>query len=160
MGTPPMPSLGSGGGGMPDIGSGLSGFGQQLSDVLGSLFGSAEDALPDSEELEKPDLREEEPEGEPDDELEEDELDENAKDADEAVDPATDTEGACETPPVEPPPVEPLPPPVEPPPVVPPEPVATPAPLPPAEPLPPPEPMATNETPCEIAADELPQVGP
>jgi uncharacterized protein YukE len=161
---PPMPSLGSGGGGMPDIGSGLSGFGQQLSDVLGSLFGSYDDALPDSEDLEKPDLLDEEPESEPDDELEEDELeqdelDDEAEQSEEAVDPAAETEGACETPPEEPrnepPPVE--PPPVEPPP----EPAPTPAPLPPPpESAPPPEPMAATETPCEIAADELPQVGP
>jgi hypothetical protein len=156
---PPMPSLGKGGGGMPDIGSGLSGFGQQLSDVLGSLFGSADDALPDSEDLEKPDLLDEEPESEPDDELEEDELDDNAEDAEEAVDPAADTEGTCETPSeeptAEPPPVE--PPPVEPPPEL--EPAPTPAPLPPPESAAPPEPMAATETPCEIAADELPQVG-
>ncbi len=156
---PPMPSLGRGGGGMPDIGSGLSGFGQQLSDVLGSLFGSADDALPDSEDLEKPDLLDEEPESEPDDELEEDELDDNAEDAEEAVDPAADTEGTCETPSeeptAEPPPVE--PPPVEPPPEL--EPAPTPAPLPPPESAAPPEPMAATETPCEIAADELPQVG-
>ncbi len=53
-------------------------------------------------------------------------------------------------------------PPAEPPrPVVPPpEPAPTPAPLPPPpEPLPPPEPVAATATPCEIAADELPQVG-
>jgi hypothetical protein len=149
---PPMPSLG--GGGMPDIGSGLSDFGQQLSDVLGSLFGSGDDALPDSEELEKPDLLDEEPESQPDDELEDDELDE----AEEAIDPAADSDRVCETPSEEPPPVE--PPPVEPPPVAPPpEPAPTPAPLPPPEPAAPPEPMAATGTPCEIAADELPQVG-
>jgi hypothetical protein len=151
MGAPPMPSLG---GGMPEIGSGLSDFGQQLSDVLGSLFGSGDDALPDSEELEKPDLLDEEPESQPDDELEDDELDE----AEEAIDPAADSDRVCETPSEEPPPVE--PPPVEPPPVAPPpEPAPTPAPLPPPEPAAPPEPMAATGTPCEIAADELPQVG-
>jgi hypothetical protein len=139
---------------MPDIGSGLSDFGQQLSDVLGSLFGSGDDALPDSEELEKPDLLDEEPESQPDDELEDDELDE----AEEAIDPAADSDRVCETPSEEPPPVE--PPPVEPPPVAPPpEPAPTPAPLPPPEPAAPPEPMAATGTPCEIAADELPQVG-
>jgi hypothetical protein len=158
---PPMPSLGSGGGGMPEIGSGLSGFGQQLSDVLGSLFGSGDDALPDSEELEKPDLLDEEPESEPDDELEEDELEQDELDdeAEESVDPPADSDSVCETPSEEPPPG---PPPVEPPPVEPeppPEPAPTPAPLPPPEPAPPPAPLAATETPCEIAADELPQVG-
>jgi uncharacterized protein YukE len=158
---PPMPSLGSGGGGMPEIGSGLSGFGQQLSDVLGSLFGSGDDALPDSEELEKPDLLDEEPESEPDDELEEDELEQDELDdeAEESVDPPADSDSVCETPSEEPPPG---PPPVEPPPVEPeppPEPAPTPTPLPPPEPAPPPAPLAATETPCEIAADELPQVG-
>jgi hypothetical protein len=151
MAAPPaMPSMG---GGMPDIGSGLSGFGQQLADTLSGLLGSSDDALPDPSEIEKPDLLDEEPESEPDDELEED-----TAEAEEAVDPAADTAEVCEGAPEDPPPEPPSP--VEPPPP-PPEPAPTPAPLPPPppEPLPPPEPMAAAETPCEIAADELPQVG-
>jgi hypothetical protein len=130
------------GGGMPDIGSGLSGFGQQLADTLGGLLGSSDDALPEPSEIEDPDLPDEEPESEPDDELEED-----TAEAEEAVDPVADTAEVCEVAPEPPPPVEPPPP--------------TPAPLPPPppEPLPPPEPMAAAETPCEIAADELPHVG-
>ena len=41
--TPPsVPSMG---GGMPDIGSGLSGFGQQVGDLLGGLLGTSQDAL-------------------------------------------------------------------------------------------------------------------
>jgi hypothetical protein len=158
--APPMPSPGGMGGGMPDIGSGLSGFGQQLADTLGGLFGSADDALQDPGEFEKPDLLDEEPESEPDDELEEDELEEDEQ----AVDPAAESDDICEKPseepPAEPPSVEPPPveaPPAEPPPP-PPEPAPTPAPLPPPESAPPPEPLAA-ETPCEIAADELPQVG-
>jgi uncharacterized protein YukE len=163
MAAPPMPSLGGMGGGMPDIGSGLSGFGQELGETLGGLFGSADDALSDPQELDEP------PElDEPDDESEDpldDELDESAADgevaeveeAEDNVDPAVDTGDACaeETDAV---PAE-VPPPAAPPP--PPEPVPTPAPLPPPppEPTPPPEPMAATETPCEIAADELPQVG-
>ena len=147
MAAPPaMPSMG---GGMPDIGSGLSGFGQQLADTLGGLFGPADDALPDPPEIEEPDLLDEEPESTRDDGLEED-----TAEAEEAVDPAADTAEVCEQPAEEPSPELP---PVEPPP---PDPAPTPAPLPPPpEPLPPPEPMAATETPCEIAADELPQVG-
>ena len=42
MAAPPSaPSLG----GMPDVGSGLSGLGQQLADVFGSLLGSVDDGL-------------------------------------------------------------------------------------------------------------------
>src|SRR5829696_8074454 len=41
---PSTPSLD----GLPDVGGGLSGFGQQLADAFGSLFGSADDALSDT----------------------------------------------------------------------------------------------------------------
>lgn len=141
------------GGGMPDIGSGLSGFGQQLADTLGGLLGSADGALPDSPEIEEPDLLDEEPARTPDDELGEDTVE-----AEEAVDPVADTAEVCEQPAEEPSPGAP---PLEPPPPPPPaEPAPTPAPLPPPpEPPPPPGPVAATETPCEIAADELPQVG-
>lgn len=151
MAAPPaMPSMG---GGMPDIGSGLSGFGQQLADTLGGLLGSADGALPDSPEIEEPDLLDEEPARTPDDELGEDTVE-----AEEAVDPVADTAEVCEQPAEEPSPGAP---PLEPPPPPPPaEPAPTPAPLPPPpEPPPPPGPVAATETPCEIAADELPQVG-
>ena len=149
MAAPPaMPSMG--GGGMPDIGSGLSGFGQQLADTLGGLVGSADDAIADTPELdEEPDEL-----GEPDDELDEPAEPDEAEPID---DPAC--EDACGEPQADAaPPVEPAiePPSVEPPP----EPAPTPAPMPPPpEPLPSPEPLAATETPCEIAADELPQVG-
>jgi hypothetical protein len=161
--TPPMPSLGGMGGGLPDIGSGLSGLGQQLGETLGGLFGSPDDALSDPPELDDPQKLDEPPEpddeseGPLDDELEEHELEED----EEAVDPAAESDDVCEKPSEEPP-AEP-PPPVEPPPVEPPppppEPTPTPTPLPPPEPAPPPEPMTATGTPCEIAADELPQVG-
>jgi hypothetical protein len=169
MAAPPSaPSLG----GIPDVGSGLSGLGQQLADVFGGLLGSADDALADTPELDEPDL-----DDGSDDELDDDELD-DSDDEDEPLDPesqdvpgdseadqekgvAAETavpEGNCE--PVEtpggqadepPPPVEPAPTPV-------PAESAAPEPAPLAEPIEPADPAA-NETPCEIAADELPQVG-
>ena len=43
-----------GGGGMPDIGSGLSGFGGQLGDMLGGLLGTSQDALSDMPEIDEP----------------------------------------------------------------------------------------------------------
>jgi hypothetical protein len=141
MAAPPaMPSMG---GGMPDIGSGLSGFGQQLADTLGGLVGSADGALEDAPEIEEPDELDELEEPAEEDEPDEDEPEEEV------------AEDAAEPEKVEDPPVEP-PPPVEPEP----EPAPTSAPVPPPlEPLPPPEPAQAMATPCEIAADELPQVG-
>ena len=52
------PSLPSMGGGMPEMGSGLSGFGGQLGDLLGGLMGTSQDALsdlPEPDELDEPD---------------------------------------------------------------------------------------------------------
>ncbi len=152
--APSMPSLG---GGMPDIGSGFSGFGQQLGDLLGGLLGTSPDELSEFDDLEPPDdVSEPEddelgPDEEPDPEREEelgesDELgvDEIATDADDL--PATPE---CEAPP-EVPPAEPAP--VDAPPTA-----VEPAPMPAA--VPPPPPASVAGTPCEIAADELPQVG-
>jgi hypothetical protein len=154
------PSLG----GMPDIGSGLSGFGQQLGDAFGSLLGSADDTL-DSSGIDDPEIDDElDDDPEKDNELDDDPEEDDAEDDDESIEPSADLNGepaeeepgaeavtqpACEPAdtPVEPPPVEPAPTPVPPPS----------EPAPPAEPAPP-EPVAA-ETPCEIAADELPQVG-
>jgi hypothetical protein len=169
MASPSTPSLG----GMPDVGSGLSGLGQQLADVFGSLLGSADDAVTDTPELGDPDL-----DGDVDDELDDaddgdDSKSVDAKDGDMPGDPATDppgdaaanpeepvepavAEGTCEpgeTPEDQPVAVE-SPPPVEPAPT----PVPPPEPAPLAEPAEPADP-AVSETPCEIAADELPQVG-
>ena len=39
---------------MPDIGSGLSGFGQQIGDMLGGLLGTSQDALSDLPEPDEP----------------------------------------------------------------------------------------------------------
>jgi hypothetical protein len=149
MAAPPsMPSLG----GMPDIGGGLSGFGQQLADAFGSLLGSS------SDELDTPDIDDPEIDDELDDELEDD----DAEDGEEGkpVEPAADVEEEPVEEPVEEavaePACEPAETPIEPPPPV--EPAPTPVPEPPPDPAPPPEPVAA-ETPCEIAADELPQVG-
>ncbi|MGY4653417.1 hypothetical protein [Mycobacterium sp. URHB0021] len=174
--VPAMPSPSGLGGGAPDIGSGLSGFGQQLADTLGSLFdNSSGDALPEPAELEPPDAEEldesdtiddepddesdtidEESDAEPDEELTEESDDELGRDptadmcaaGEEPVDPAADDLST------EPPPA--------PAPTSVPEPPTTPAPAAPFEPIPPPSPAGPAEpaaTPCEIAADELPQVG-
>ena len=147
MAAPPSaPSLG----GMPDVGGGLSGFGQQLADAFGSLLGSADNAVDtpgiDDPEIDEPGI--------------DDELDDETEGDDEPVEPAADVEDVpAGAEPVEEPvceavetPVEPPPPPEEP------EAAPTPVPEPPPDPVPPPEPIAA-ETPCEIAADELPQVG-
>lgn len=143
---PSMPSLG----GLPDVGSGLSGLGQQLGDVFGSLLGNADDGLADPGEFDDPKLDEPEPLDETDDPVDETDADEAADDEvdEEPVeDPAVDACPTVETPPPaeDPSPVDPAPTPIPPPP--------EPAP-PPAEPAP-----VGDETPCEIAADELPQVG-
>jgi hypothetical protein len=141
----PMPSLGEIGGGMPSLGTGSSGFGQQLADLIGGLLGSSEDALPDPPELDSPDDIDEPdddplPDEEPDEETE-------TEPADAADESAPDEEAA--------PPEEPDP--------APPDPAPTPVPPPPelAPPIPPavPEALPAEQTPCEIAADELPQVG-
>jgi hypothetical protein len=150
MAAPPSaPSLG----GMPEIGGGLSGFGQQLADAFGSLLGSADEGLADPD-IDDPDVDED-----LDDKLD----DEGEEDDEEAVDPEAevDDEPVVEEP-VEEAVVEPACEPAEEPVVAEPlaeEPAPTPVAVPPpTEPAPPPEP-APAETPCEIAADELPQVG-
>jgi hypothetical protein len=133
-----MPSLGEMGGGMPSLGTGASGFGQQLADLIGGLVGSGDGALPDPPDLEpEDDVDEPEKRDEPDEDAET----EPADAADESA-----PEGGPETPDEE---------------LVPPEPAATPVPLPPEPPIPPavPEALPVEPTPCEIAADELPQVG-
>jgi hypothetical protein len=161
MAAPPSaPSLG----GMPDVGSGLSGLGQQLADVFASLLGSADEALADTSDIDEPEI--DEPDDEDvDDELDDEDVDDELDDDDESVDPAADPERvpAAEEPvdvPVEDDTCEPVeaPAPVEPPPTE--EPAPTPALVPPPpEPAPPPSPAVATETPCETAADELPQVG-
>jgi hypothetical protein len=157
MAAPPSaPSLG----GLPEVGGGLSGLGQQLADAFGGLLGSADEAVVDPADID-----------EPADEVDDvdDKLDDEPEDDDEPVEPAA--EEPVEEPVVEPADIcEPAPPPdpVDPP--LPIEPAPTPVPVPPppepVPPLSPPEPAqpqasvaADTETPCEIAADELPQVG-
>ena len=158
MAAPPSaPSLG----GLPDVGSGLSGLGQQLADAFGSLLGSADEGLADTPDIDEPAVDEDRSTRTSttmdDDPEEDDEPVETrgrfgggacrrgtrrAPVADDTCEPAEDSgrtatargAGAHTGP------------------------AAT-----TAEPAPPPEPgpltpMAT-ETPCEIAADELPQVG-
>ncbi|WP_284228601.1 hypothetical protein [Mycobacterium antarcticum] len=145
---PSVPSTGDLGAGASSLGSGISGFGQQLADLIGSLVGSTDEKLPGADELTDPTDAEDEPaadepadDGEPVDPTEDDE----AKPADEPEEPSEET--------VNTPAPEPLPPA---------EPVSTPVPA-PAEVAPAPvvdPPLEAEEpTPCEIAADELPQVG-
>lgn len=156
--APPLP-LGGMGSAIPDMGGGLSGLGQQFADTLSGLLGGAgggllgganaagaEGEMPGLPEpdLPEPDLEPEE-ESQDDEDLQEEEKDEvvEPEEADLLpVDEAVVTgEAASEADPCEP------------------APAPTPAPL-PAEPLPPPaEPVAAEQTPCEIAADEVPQVG-
>ncbi|ORB67162.1 hypothetical protein [Mycolicibacterium tusciae] len=146
---PSMPSMPSMGGGMPDIGSGLSGFGGQLGELLGGLMGTSQDALsdlPEPDELDKPDDFDPLDEDEDEDEQNDEEPAAEEPDVDEAEPTATDSADEV----VEGPPAEPL--------------AAEAEPVPPPTPVPPPiEPLAAPEsaagTPCEIAADELPQVG-
>ncbi len=182
--APPLSGLGSG---LPDVGSGLSGFGQQFADTLSGLLSGGGGGVPQVPDLDVPDL--EVPElDDPldldealdlDDAADDDDADAGADDAESDEDEADDAEAdgaesdedeaedAVAEEPVEIPvsagelepeafdgPVE-----------VPADsaPAPTPAP-PPAEPLPPPDlpaagPLAAEQTPCAIAADELPQVG-
>jgi uncharacterized protein YukE len=158
----PTPSaaapLGDLGGGAPGLGGmGLSGFGQQLSDLIGGLVGASAEATPELPELDQQDLdqadevddkRDEAP---GDDEAAKDPDAEDAKEGEEAE--PVDATIESETEPQEEPdaPIEPPPPP----------PAPTEVPTAPVPPIPPADPEALPEpkTPCEIAADELPQVG-
>jgi hypothetical protein len=145
--TTPMPSLGDLGGGMPSLGA--SGFGQQLADLLGGLAGSSEGLTPDGAEIDQPDNIDDEPD---DDDLD-DESDETEEDTESADAAEESDEGSTDEEPIPPEEtaVEPEPPPA-----------ATPVASPPEAPLVPPavpEALPQEKTPCEIAADELPQVG-
>jgi len=154
---PPMPAMpppGTMGSAIPDLGGGLSGLGQQFADTLGGLLSGADGAVPEL--------------GDPLDDTE-DGADLESDD-EEAVDETAVDEAAAEeeeAPPVEDPvvagePVEPDPEACDGTTEVSVAPAPTPAP-PPAEALPPAEPpadsVADEQTPCAIAADELPQVG-
>jgi uncharacterized protein YukE len=158
----PIPSaaapLGDLGGGAPGLGGmGLSGFGQQLSDLIGGLVGASAEATPELPELDQPDLDqadevdEKRDEAPGDDEAAKDPDAEDVKEGEEAE--PVDATIESETEPQEEPdaPIEPPPPP----------PAPTEVPTAPVPPIPPADPEALPEpkTPCEIAADELPQVG-
>ena len=156
-GTSPMGSMGS-------TGSGLGGFGQQLADLIGALVGSGGD-LTDSagvdekldepndldEELDEPPGDEEDAKAEDDEEAAKAEDDEEGEVGEDSAVPEEDeglgqpTEDVAAEPPPTP----------EPAPTTPPEPPAEPPPAVAAQPLA----GDAGPTPCEIAADELPQVG-
>jgi hypothetical protein len=165
MSAPSIPSLG---GGMPDVGSGLSGLGRQLGEMIAGLTGTTGESL--SSDLGGPDLEEadridedDEDDGPDDDGPDDDESDDERDDDSETVDAEKSdatTDPPCEPPPEDPPPDEPpaetaagTEAPVDAPPA------AVEPPSPNLSPPPPPEPAAVPRTPCEIAADELPQVG-
>lgn len=149
--APSMSGPGDLGGGTSSLGNGLSGFGQQLADVIGGLVGSGDglaeiddpDDLGDVGESGELDGRQDEPEvDECDESTPEQAADEEPEETD-LVQTAPEPEPAPD--PDEIPTPTPAPMPADPPPV----PQAIPEPV--AEPAEP--------TPCAIAADELPQVG-
>jgi uncharacterized protein YukE len=161
-GASPLPSPAMPGGApMPDVGGGLPGLGSGFADTLGGLLGgggggpgldTAEweppDLSDDLDESDEPDEEEEdledeeeEPDKEEEPEQEDPEGGEGPAEADPAEEPVTDEAPVDAAVPAEPPPA-PTPPP------------------PPAEPIAAAPPPAEQETPCEIAADEVPQVGP
>ena len=178
---PPMPSSGDLGAGAPSSGSmgtglggpgsGLGGFGQQLADLIGGLVGSG-GGLAGSGDLSDPadlsdrsdlgesaDLGEDLDDPPDDDDPEEDEKTEEGEKAEEGEDVAEpqETEEVAADVATEPPPTpEPAPtPPPEPPPAAPEPPAVQELPDATAHPLA----EDVEPTPCEIAADELPQVG-
>lgn len=143
------------GGGMPSPGGGLSGFGQQLADLIGGITGSGDalsgvggisepdDLLPEPEDAEPGDEPEEFDEPEELEELDEPDQDEEAPQEEEPVEESpedTAPEQSAEAA----------------------EPMSAPVPV-TAPPAPPaalaPEVLAAEGTPCEIAAEELPRVG-
>lgn len=163
--SPPMSSPGGLGGGMPSLGTGTPGFGQQLADLVGGLLGSSEGALAGADEIDPPDPMDEAAQDDPTvDEEAADEENDDEEDADEEnddenedddPDPGEEPDPDAVEEPAETatePEGEPLPEPAQT--------LAPPAP----EPVPPIpatglEAQPAERTPCEIAADELPQVG-
>ncbi len=149
---PPLPTPGAMGSGMPDLGGGLSGLGQQFADTLSGLLGGAGGGgeIPeldgpelDGPEPDAPEDEEDEPEPEAPDPEEPEPEDESVPEPVALVEEPVAAEAAISEP-------------CEPEPTAAPEPAPAP---PPAEPLPPAEAVAAEQTPCEIAADEVPQVG-
>ncbi|MFC7673017.1 hypothetical protein ACFQWH_08040 [Mycolicibacterium sp. GCM10028919] len=173
------PAMGGLGGGTPSLGSatsGLSGLGQQLADMIGGLFGgggagagapglespdleppdleppdleSEDEDLDDEdpEDLEDPDTDDDEPEDEPtaadDSAVTEPTADDLADDSAEGpAEPVADENDSADEAPVEPEPA-----------------AEVSAPTPPVPPPAEPEALTVEQTPCEIAAEELPSVG-
>ncbi|HKV20345.1 MAG TPA: hypothetical protein VJR50_15040 [Mycobacterium sp.] len=155
---PGMPSLGEMGGGMPGGTGGLAGLGTQLADAIGGLLNSTDSGLPEPQDNAVDDIEPaadpEEPPTDDGEDVEKDKEDETdaasvelaeSDDGEQnAVDTCAEEEPVDAAPPPEPAPTPP-PAPMPPPPIV--------------EPPPDAEPLGA-ETPCEIAADELPQAGP
>lgn len=153
-----MPSLGELGGGLPGGAGGLAGLGSPFADAIGGLLNRPEDVLPDPPELDDAPVEEDEPDdqeldgGDTDDGVDDEtdaetgEVAETDEAAADAVDECTDEAGVEGLPTADP--VATSPPASIPPP-----------PQPVVEPPPSVEPLGA-ETPCEIAADELPQAGP
>ncbi|WP_431233444.1 hypothetical protein ACQ856_01465 [Mycolicibacterium psychrotolerans] len=136
LGTPASAAMPT----MPDVGGGLSGLVGQLADALGGLF----DATPDSAVDDGlPGLDDPAAEDDPEDVVS---TDETAPEEDPVIEESEPASQPAEVPPP-PPEAEALE--AEPPP---PEPLAAP-------PAPPVVEESDDQTPCEIAADELPQVG-
>ena len=153
-----MPALGEMGGGLPSSAGGLAGLGSQIADAIGGLLNNPDDALPDSAELDDAvvdggDAESDADESTPGDDESPDDEPEEADDPDETEESAEEPAADC---PGETPAEEEIPQP---------DPAPTPPPAPPPAPPPPtvePPPEAEQlgaETPCEIAADELPQAG-
>jgi hypothetical protein len=139
---------------MPSLGTGASGLGQQLADLIGGLFGSSDDGTPEAADLD-PAVDDTESAAATDDSAGDDDEGEAAEDLEAEEDPEAEEDGdaAAEQDAAEG--TEPAPEP---------QPAATPVPPPQPEPEPPippamPEAAPAASTPCEIAADELPQVG-
>jgi hypothetical protein len=155
---PTMPSLGDLGGGLTGGAGGLAGLGQQIADAIGGLLDQPDNALPDPPDV-KDDPADDAASPSPDDEdpaAADDEPDEPDEKPDDPAattgDVSEDEEDTCTGEPVVESSSE-----EEPAPTPPPEPIPSPPPI--VEPQPAQE-LAGVQTPCEIAADELPQAGP
>jgi hypothetical protein len=157
------PDLGSGLGDaavMPTSGlDGLGGLANRIVEAMGSLLGSAGEQLADPSALDDPLDTEDpfDPDDHDDERDDDDKSDAEPKKPEDSVKPQETTEAEAAKPPDGPAPAEALPPAAIPAAVAPPP--AT-APPPPAAPAPAAEPPIGKSTPCEIAANALPQAGP